>query len=75
MRHEANMEVLAKAFSMSDAYPENIQKNVIGKLIEESSAWNRPESTRTYHTFTKDMIANEVFRRVEPGKRTMGEYF
>ena len=75
MRHEANMEALGKCFSFADAYPENIQKNVIGDIIEQSSCWNRPESTRTYHTFTKDMIANEVFRRVEPNKRTMGQYF
>ena len=75
MRHEANMEVLCRAFSFEECFPENIKNNSIGKLIEESSCWIRPESNRTYHTFTKDMLANEVFRRVEPNGRTMGEYF
>ena len=27
-----------------------------------------------YHAVTRDWIANEIFRRVEPQKRTMGEY-
>lgn len=29
---------------------------------------------RIYHSITKDCILNEVFRRVEPEGRTMGEY-
>ncbi len=30
---------------------------------------------RCYHAVTKDWITNEIFRRVEPKRRTMGQYF
>lgn len=37
--------------------------------------WHRPHTNRIYHAFNKDIFSNEVFRRVEPNGRTMGEYF
>jgi hypothetical protein len=30
---------------------------------------------RSYHAITKDWILNEIFRRIEPQGRTMGEFF
>ena len=30
---------------------------------------------RAYHAMTRDWITNEIFRRIEPQGRTMGEYF
>lgn len=32
-----------------------------------------PECKRMYHGGTRDWITNEIFRRVEPSGRTMGE--
>jgi len=29
---------------------------------------------RAYHALTKDTIVNEIFRRVEPKGRTLGEF-
>jgi len=55
---------------------ENIKKNMVGKVIENETPRKMPHgATRSYHTFTKDWITNEIFRRVEPEGRTMGEYF
>lgn len=34
-----------------------------------------PDLNRAYHAVTKDWITNEIFRRIEPEGRTMGEYF
>jgi CubicO group peptidase (beta-lactamase class C family) len=48
---------------------------VVGKLIEETEPFFRPGSDRVYHALTKDFITNEIFRRVEPSGRTMGEYW
>ena len=31
-------------------------------------------STREYHAVTRGYILNEIFRRVEPSGRTMGEF-
>lgn len=47
----------------------------MGKVIEDTHPHRVPFVTRAYHSLTKDMIANEIFRRVEPKRRTMGEYF
>lgn len=48
---------------------------MIGQVIEKSQACLIPEAPRTYHAFTKDLITNEIFRRVEPKGRTMAEYW
>ena len=55
---------------------ENIKKNMIGKIIEDETPRKLVHGmTRAYHGLTKDWILNEIFRRVEPQGRTMGEYF
>ena len=55
----------------------------MGQIIEETaSQWvtkgkqANPEKTseRFYHGITRDWITNEIFRRVEPEGKTMGEY-
>ena len=48
----------------------------MGKIIEDETPRKFPHGmTRAYHALTKDWISNEIFRRVEPQGRTMGEYF
>lgn len=55
---------------------ENIKKNMVGVLFEKAPLVKLPHGLeRSYHTFTQDMILNEIFRRVEPQGRTMAEYF
>ena len=56
---------------------ENIKKNFIGKCIENTPMYPRrtPTCNRIYHAISRDWITNEIFRRVEPRNRTMGEYF
>jgi hypothetical protein len=34
-----------------------------------------PDAKRSYHVYSRDWVTNEIFRRVEPKGRTMGEYF
>jgi len=56
---------------------ENIKKNKVGQLIEKQTPmWPRPEfgSNRYYHPYTRGWILNEIFRRVDPQRRTIGEY-
>jgi len=51
--------------------------NKVGQIIErQTPMWPRPEygSNRSYHPYTRGWILNEVFRRVEPQGRTLGEY-
>jgi hypothetical protein len=55
---------------------ENIKANKIGEIIEKAPYIMLPRDlVRTYHITTKDLILNEIFRRVDPEGRTMGEYF
>jgi hypothetical protein len=73
MRHEGGLHRLHKLLEIEDCWPENIKKNSIGKIIETDTAiW--PEGfPRRYHAVNRDWISNEIFRRVEPNGRTMGE--
>ena len=75
MRHESGLDKLAQTIEKEWALTENIKKNMIGEVIEKSPSFIRHGSKRVYHSFTRDWIANEIFRRVEPKGRTMGEYF
>ena len=59
---------------MEDCFSENIKNNSIGKVIEETTPVYNTGNERAYHAATRDWLSNEVFRRVEPQGRTMGEY-
>ena len=55
-------------------WTENILKNSIGSVIETDTSIYPPGYVRMYHAITRDWITNEIFRRVEPQGRTMGQY-
>lgn len=75
LRHDAGLQGLSEPFEFSRASTENIKKNKIGEMIEKETTHFLPHNqTRCYHSITKDLITNEIFRRVEPQGRTMGEY-
>jgi CubicO group peptidase (beta-lactamase class C family) len=73
-RHESGLAKLESQLSMEDILTVNIKKNSIGSVIEKSKAYIMPNSPRIYHGFSRDWITGEIFRRVEPEGRTMGEY-
>ena len=76
LRHDARLWFLSKQISQKDTLVENIKQNAIGKIIEEDAPQELPYGVkRVYHAMSKDLIANEIFRRVESSGRTMGEYF
>ena len=80
LRHECFLDRL-KVFGKYGSIPlewtttEAIKSNALGSAIEQTSMYPREGSNRIYHPITKDWITNEIFRRVEPTGRTMGEYF
>ena len=43
-------------------------------MIEQLTPHWPEEGPREYHSLTRGWVANEVFRRLEPGGRTIGEY-
>ena len=76
MRHEAGLANFDTSLDIEDLFTENIKQNAVGRVIEEHSLTYRdPEGgKREYHALTRGWIVNEVFRRVDPSGRTIGEF-
>lgn len=55
-------------------FTENLVLNSVGKVIETDKCKYPLGYKRFYHAITRDWISNEIFRRVEPKGRTMGQY-
>ena len=75
MRHDSGLAGLSEPIEFNWAWTENIKQNKIGALIEKEPLHYLPHGIkRVYHSVTRDLLTNEIFRRVEPQGRTMGEY-
>jgi CubicO group peptidase (beta-lactamase class C family) len=76
MRHEAGMAAFNTSLDPEDLLVPNIKQNRVGKVIEGHPLKFRKGNggTREYHAITRGWIVNEVFRRVDPEGRTVGEY-
>ena len=76
MRHEAGLAVFNTSINPEDLLTENIKLNKIGSIIE-GHAQTYPkggDQRREYHAVTRGWIVNELFRRVDPAGRTIGEF-
>lgn len=76
MRHEAGLAALDTSIEPEDLLTENIKQNSVGKIIEAHAQKFREGegSRREYHAVTRGWIVNEIFRRVDPTGRTIGEF-
>lgn len=76
MRHEAGLAAFNVSISPGDLLPEAIKANRIGAIIEQHPQKYRNETfgKREYHALTRGWIVNELFRRVDPLGRTIGEF-
>jgi CubicO group peptidase (beta-lactamase class C family) len=76
MRHEAGLAAFDTSIEPEDLLSENIKQNKIGSMIESHGQKYRGGggSPREYHAITRGWIVNEVFRRVDPAGRTIGEF-
>lgn len=76
MRHEAGLAAFDTTIDPSDLHPARLQANSVGAIIERQTQKFRSGTgnQREYHAITRGWIANEVFRRVEPSGRTMGQF-
>jgi CubicO group peptidase (beta-lactamase class C family) len=76
MRHEAGLANFDTSLDMADLFTENIKANAVGRVIERHAPSYRDASgnRREYHALTRGWIVNEVFRRVDPQGRTIGEF-
>jgi CubicO group peptidase (beta-lactamase class C family) len=76
MRHEGGMAAFSRPIDPDDLLTENIKQNKVGRFIESHVLRFRKGLTkrREYHAVTRGWIANELFRRVDPAGRTIGEF-
>jgi CubicO group peptidase (beta-lactamase class C family) len=76
MRHEAGLANFDTSLDMEDLFTENIKQNSVGRIIEKHTQTyaEKGSSKREYHALTRGWIVNEVFRRVDPTGRTIGEF-
>ena len=74
MRHEAGLANFDTSLDAQDLFTENIKKNAVGQVIEQHGQSYGSSGKREYHALTRGWIVNEVFRRVDPAGRTIGEF-
>jgi len=76
MRHEAGLAAFDTTLEPTSLHPSALQANEVGAVIEQQIQKFRTGvgNQREYHAITRGWIANEVFRRVEPSGRTMGQF-
>ncbi|MEZ5571055.1 MAG: serine hydrolase domain-containing protein [Halioglobus sp.] len=76
MRHEAGLANFDCSMELDALLTENIKLNSVGSIIEQQKQdYPRGDSgRREYHAVTRGWIVNELFRRVDPAARTIGEF-
>jgi CubicO group peptidase (beta-lactamase class C family) len=76
MRHEAGLAAFNVSLDPEALLKDNIKQNSVGSVIESHRQKFREgdDSAREYHAVTRGWIVNEVFRRVDPAHRTIGEF-
>merc|ERR1712087_271868 len=62
------------AIAMENTLRENIKKNSMGEVIARQKCVYPEGGKREYHTITRGWVANEIFRRVHPEGKTIGEF-
>jgi len=74
MRHECGLPVLNPPIQLEDIQTENIKQNAMGVRLEKHRPSWPDQGRREYHALTRGWIANEIFRRVDPDGRTLGQF-
>ena len=74
MRHEAGLANLDTPIDMEDTLRENIKRNCVGEVIARQKCVYPEGGKREYHAITRGWVANEIFRRVHPEGKTIGEF-
>lgn len=77
MRHSSGLANFNQSVLPDDLQPHNIKLNRVGELIEaQSPRYPGDGSNRCeYHAVTRGWVVNEIFRRVDPQGRTIGEFY
>ena len=75
MRHEGGLAQLNITLSAAQLETSALRQNSVGSVLEQHPLqFPDAESAREYHAITRGWIVNEIFRRIEPSNKTLGEY-
>ncbi|MFK8048321.1 MAG: serine hydrolase domain-containing protein [Halioglobus sp.] len=75
MRHEGGLAAFNVSMDPKFLFIDNIKQNKVGAIIEgHPQKYRSGGSRREYHAITRGWIINELFRRVDPAGRTVGEF-
>jgi hypothetical protein len=74
MRHEAGMHRLWKCMDMEWLTTKAIKQNKMGEIIEQDKQMYVRGQRRFYAGHPRDVISNEIFRRIHPEGLTYGEF-
>lgn len=75
MRHEAGLAAFNVSMDPKSLSTDDIKQNKVGSIIEgHPQKFVEGGGRREYHAITRGWIINEVFRRVDPAGRTIGEF-
>ncbi len=76
MRHEAGLASFDTSLTTQSLLRQSIKENQTGEIIEQQplNYGDYEAGSREYHAMTRGWIANELFRRIDPAGRTIGEY-
>ncbi len=76
LRHEGGMAAFRTSLAPADLLPAQLKRNKVGAVIERHALrFPTNGEKREYHAITRGWILNEVFRRVDPAGRTIGEFY
>jgi CubicO group peptidase (beta-lactamase class C family) len=76
MRHEAGLAVFNTSLNPEDLLTQNIKQNKVGQVIEGHAQTYRKGDghRREYHAITRGWLVTELFRRIDPAGRPIGEF-
>lgn len=76
MRHSAGLASFDQSVEPEHLQTSHIKENKIGEVIEsQTEKYPGDGSNRCeYHAVTRGWVVNEIFRRVDPQQRTIGEF-
>ena len=76
MRHEAGLANFTTSIEPADLQTEHLKQNKIGSIVERQPLGYPGDGTqsREYHAVSRGWVVNEIFRRIDPLGRTLGEF-
>ncbi|CAB9501087.1 beta-lactamase [Seminavis robusta] len=75
LKHNAGLAIAPPfVMELEHLFPENLPNGNASQVLESMTCWKPPQWTKwlSYHGITRGWILNEIARRVDPQKRTLG---